>query len=52
MNICICQNCKFANYYPAPYWERWLDPWCAKGHGRCKVDKTCEDFELIGRLSR
>ena len=47
-----CSNCKYADYYPIPYLYPWTDPYCRLGHGQCKVNKTCEDFELIGRLSR
>lgn len=47
-----CQHCKYANYYPAPFWYPYLDPYCAKGHGLCKVNKTCQDFELMGRYCR
>lgn len=47
-----CQNCKHATYYPSSWWYPYLDPLCDLGYGTCKLDKTCDDFELIGRLSR
>lgn len=47
-----CQNCQYANYYPAYWWFRHYDPWCSKGHGKCRIDKRCENFKLIGRLSK
>lgn len=47
-----CSTCKFATVY-IPLWSYpWSDPYCSKGHGQCKVDKSCEDFELIGRNGR
>ena len=52
MIIKTCAHCKYANYYPASWWYPYLDPYCSKGHGRCRIDKTCDDFDLIGRCSR
>lgn len=47
-----CANCKFATVYIPYYAWRVLDPYCCKGHGLCGVDKSCSDFELLGRLCR
>lgn len=47
-----CQNCKHANYYAAHWWYPWLDPKCAVHKISIKPDDTCENFELIGRMSR
>jgi hypothetical protein len=52
MGIKICQNCKHATLYIPYFTYPWGDPYCDKGHGKCAVDKCCDDFELIGRLSR
>ena len=46
-----CSNCKYADYYPC-YWSFNLDPFCRLGHGLCRVDKYCSDFELLGRNGR
>jgi hypothetical protein len=47
-----CSNCKYANVY-IPLWSYpHTTPYCEKGHGKCSVSKLCEDYELIGRLSR
>ena len=48
-----CAHCKFANYYPAYWWYPHIEPLCSKGRGNISPDKNaCNDFELIGRLSR
>lgn len=47
-----CQNCKYADLY-IPYWTYpWATPYCSKGNGLCSIDKTCDDFELLGRLGK
>ena len=47
-----CQNCKHANEY-IPYWiYPHMDPRCSVHHRRISPEDSCEDFELIGRLSR
>ena len=47
-----CQNCKHANEY-IPLWAYpHADPRCSIHHKRIAPDDSCEDFELIGRLSR
>ena len=46
-----CYNCKHANQYLLPYWYPHFAPTCLKGHCM-NCEDTCEDFELIGRLSR
>ncbi|WP_458454387.1 hypothetical protein [Methanobrevibacter sp.] len=47
-----CSECKFADLY-IPYWTYpYATPYCSKGHGQCKVDKSCEDFVLCGRRGR
>ena len=50
--IRICQNCKYADYYPIPYMWRFTDPKCCISKLSVKPDDSCEHFELIGRLSR
>lgn len=47
-----CSNCKHASLHIPYFTYPWSDPYCSKGHGKCEVDKSCDDFELIGRLSR
>ena len=47
-----CCNCRYADYYPAPFWFRFLDPYCRIHKVKCDVDMVCMDFELIGRNSR
>lgn len=52
MSVGCCCDCVFADLY-IPYWSYpFSDPFCVLGHGLCRVDKCCEDFVLIGRLSR
>lgn len=46
-----CMNCKYANYYPVWYWFHY-DPYCNRGHGLCRIDRVCDDFEEIGRGGR
>ena len=47
-----CKNCKFATVH-IPYWSYpWSDPYCSKGHGKCMVNKSCSDWELLGRNGR
>ena len=47
-----CSNCKYADLY-IPYWTYpYSDPFCRLGHGKCDVNKCCNDFKLIGRLCR
>jgi hypothetical protein len=47
-----CQNCKHANEY-IPLWAYpHADPRCSVHHRRISPDDSCDDFELIGRLSR
>lgn len=44
-----CSSCKYATKY-IPYWTYpYHDPYCELGHGKCGVDKVCDDFELLGR---
>lgn len=47
-----CSNCEFASLYIPYFTYPHAEPYCAKGHGKCDVDKLCEDYKLIGRLSR
>lgn len=47
-----CANCKYANLFIPLFAYPHLDPYCSKGHGQCRVDKLCGDYEQIGRLSR
>ena len=47
-----CQDCKYADYYPAYWWYPHLEPYCQKGHGLCRIDRICSDYEKIGRDSR
>ena len=48
----ICQNCKHADEY-IPLWiYPYGDPRCSIHHRRISPDDGCDDFELIGRLSR
>lgn len=47
-----CVNCKYANLY-IPIWSYpHSTPYCSKGQGVCKEDKSCDYYEQIGRLSR
>ena len=47
-----CANCRFATKYIPAWGYPFADPFCAKGMGKCEVDKLCGSWELIGRLSR
>ena len=47
----ICQDCQYADEYLLPYWYPHYDPTCLKGHSM-NGKLECEDFKLIGRLSR
>ena len=47
-----CSNCKHADEY-IPLWiYPYGDPRCSVHHRNICPDDSCEDFELIGRLSR
>lgn len=42
-----CSNCEYANLYIPYFSYPYSDPYCCKGHGKCDVDKVCDDFRLI-----
>ena len=42
-----CSLCEYADLYIPYYSFRYSDPYCSKGHGKCKEDKVCDDFRLI-----
>lgn len=47
-----CQNCKYADEY-IPLWAYpHIDPRCSIHHRKITLNDTCDDFKLIGRLSR
>lgn len=47
-----CGKCKYADEY-IPLWiYPYGDPRCSVHHRNICPDDSCEDFELIGRLSR
>lgn len=47
-----CSICVHADLYPM-YWSYpYTDPKCSVHHRTICPDDSCEDFELIGRLSR
>lgn len=42
-----CSHCEYATLY-IPYFSfPYDDPYCSKGHGKCKVNKVCDDYKLI-----
>ena len=52
LKIDQCSNCKHADEY-IPLWiYPYGDPRCSVHHMNICPDDSCEDFELIGRLSR
>lgn len=42
-----CSYCEYATVYIPTYSYPYSDPYCSKGHGKCAVDKVCDDFRLI-----
>lgn len=52
MSYKCCANCKYANTYIPLFSYPHSVPYCDLGHGLCREDKSCDDFSLIGRLSR
>ena len=43
-----CSSCRYATEY-IPHFNFLHDnPFCSKGHGKCKVDKLCGDYKLFG----
>lgn len=46
-----CSFCEYANLYIPYFSYPHSDPFCCKGHGKCEVDKFCEDFKLINVYS-
>ena len=47
-----CANCKYANWYPIPYMFPWCSPKCSKHKKDIQPQDVCDNFKLIGRLSR
>lgn len=48
-----CKDCKHACYYPCHWWYPFLDPYCEVTKLSIQYDTpVCDDFELLGRLSR
>ena len=48
-----CQDCKHACYYPNYWTFPWTDPKCEiTKNSISPKNPACENFELIGRLSR
>ena len=48
-----CRDCRYADEYKPSYAYPYIQPRCSKGVKSIDYDSTaCEDFELIGRLSR
>ena len=48
-----CRDCRYADEYIPSYAYPYIQPRCSKGVKSIDYDSTaCEDFELIGRLSR
>ena len=43
-----CENCEYATVYIPYFTFPHSDPYCEKGHGKCEVGKSCEDYRLIG----
>lgn len=42
-----CASCHYATEYIPYYTFPFSDPYCSKGHGKCKIDKVCGDYRLI-----
>ena len=42
-----CSDCFYATKYFPYYTFPFFDPYCEKGHGRCEVNKSCEDYKSI-----
>jgi hypothetical protein len=51
MGMRICQNCKHANEYIPVWIYPHGNPRCSIHHRNINPDDSCDDFELIGRLS-
>ena len=41
-----CSDCDYARLQ-IPAFDRYSDPYCQRGHGKCEVDKLCGDFKPI-----
>lgn len=42
-----CSSCEYADLYIPYFTYPFHDPYCVKGHGKCEVDKVCDDYRLI-----
>lgn len=42
-----CCNCEYATKYIPSYSYPWNDPYCSKGHGKCEINKLCDDYKSI-----
>ena len=47
-----CSNCEYADKYIPYYNKQYSDPYCSKGHGKCDIDKICEDYKMISICGR
>ncbi len=41
-----CSTCDYATLQ-IPIFDRWSDPYCRKGHGKCEVNRLCGDYKEV-----
>lgn len=44
-----CSTCDYATVH-IPIFDRWSDPYCRRGHGKCEVNKLCGDYKDVTNI--